>query len=173
MRVELTEYPTDKDWIEVKRRALVTMGLELKNPPDAYWRRQILNARHIPIRRLRFSFDIECPSWVAVHLCRHHVGIQPYVQSQRNDRQDKYDRNKAPQDSPVRMILDVNGEAMLTLANKRLCNLVAKETRELVEMMCSEVTWHCPEFLTYLVPMCEYNGWVCHEMYPCGRCDRG
>ena len=33
MNVTLLEYPTDRDWLEVKRRALVTAGLNVKNPP--------------------------------------------------------------------------------------------------------------------------------------------
>ena len=34
MNVTLLEYPTDKDWMEVKRRALVTIGKKLVNPPN-------------------------------------------------------------------------------------------------------------------------------------------
>lgn len=131
---------------------------------------QILQARHSPIRYLQFSFLIECPYWVSVHLCRHHVGVQPYVKSQRNDRQDQYDRNKAPQDAPVTMILDLNAEALITLANKRLCRQASFETRGLVGLMCGEVLDHCPEFVHELLPMCERNGGICYEMEPCGRC---
>lgn len=110
--VKLLEYPTEKDWLEVKRRALVTAGLTPKNAPDVAWKHAILEARHSPIRYLRFSFYIECPYWVSVHLCRH-VHAQPYVRSQRNDRQSDYDRNAARQDEPVSMILDVNAEEQL------------------------------------------------------------
>ena len=168
MKVTLLEYPTDKDWMEVKRRALVTVGKSPVTPPTDKWKHDILEARHSPIRYLRFSFLIECPSWVSVHLCRH-VHAQPYVKSQRNDRQSEYDRNAAPQDSPVVMIYDVNGEELLVIANKRLCNQASEETQELVRMMCDEVTKVCPEFAPHLVPMCEYHYGVCHEMIPCGN----
>ena len=104
MKITLLEYPVEQDWIEVKRRALVTVGKDKFAPPTDEWKDKILNARHSPIRRLRFSFLIEdIPSWVSVHLCRH-IHAQPYVKSQRNDRQSKYDRGKAPQDAPVSMI---------------------------------------------------------------------
>lgn len=170
MTVTLTEYPTQRDWIAVKKRALKTMGVEIKTLPDERWMRKILEARHSPIRRLHFSFTIEnVPSWVSVHIVRHHVGIQPYVQSQRNDRQSEYDRNKAPQSNPVGMILDLNAESLMVLANKRLCMQASKETRELVQTMCDEVVKKCPEFEGLLVPMCEYHGGKCHEMKPCGR----
>lgn len=170
MKITLLEYPTAYDWYECKRRALVTVGKDKFDPPDAEWRRAILNARHSPIRRLPFSFLIEnVPTWVSVHLCRH-VHAQPYVKSQRNDRQHEYDRNKAPQDTPVCMIWDMNAEELLNVANKRLCMKASPETREVVQAACDLVAKQCPDFRPFLVPMCEYLGGYCHEMKPCGRC---
>lgn len=170
MTVTMIEYPTEKDWMAVKERALVTVGLKAKNAPDDVWKKDILEARHSPIRRLRFSFLIEdLPSWVSVHLCRH-VHAQPYVKSQRNDRQTEYDRNKAPQDSPVNMIWDMTGEELLIIANKRLCAQASAETQAVVWQMCQQVVAFCPEFEPFLVPMCEYHNGKCHEMHPCGRC---
>ena len=174
MKITLLEYPTGKDWVEVKRRALVTIGKKPVTPPTEEWKRSILSARHSPIRYLRFSFLLEgVPSWVSVHLVRH-VHAQPYVKSQRNDRQNEYDRNKAPQDTPVNMIWDINAEELMVIANKRLCSMAAKETRETVRKMCQLVLDKCPEFDGLLVPMCEYNGGICHEMNGgCGRCKNG
>ena len=169
MKVEMIEHPYDSDWMEVKRRALVTIGKEAMTPPTEEWKRSILKARHSPIRRLHFSFLIECPYWVSVHLCRHHVGVTPYVKSQRNDRQADYDRNKAPQDAPVVMIMDMNAEALITIANKRLCRQASEETRHLVQIMCNLAANACPEFEDELVPMCARNGGVCHEMNPCRK----
>ncbi len=167
MKVEMIEYPQEQDWLEVKRRALITIGKHKITPPTDEWKRSILRARHSPIRRLRFAFLIECPYWVSVHLTRHHVGVTPYVRSQRNDRQEAYDRTEAPQDAPVVMILDLNAEAFITLANKRLCRLASKETRQIVRTMCLAALEKCPEFVDELVPMCERNGGVCHEMHSC------
>ena len=169
MKVTLLEWPAEKDWVEVKRRALVTVGKTQFKPPIDRWKHAILSARHSPIRYLRFCFLLEdVPSWVATHLARH-VHAQPYIKSQRNDRQSEYDRNAARQDAPVCMIYDVNGEEMLTIANKRLCAQASAETRELVRMMCDCIVDKCPEFKPHLVPACEYHGGVCHEMRPCGR----
>lgn len=128
---------------------------------------KILEARHSPIRRLFFSFYIECPYWVSVHLVRY-IHAQPYVKLQRNDRQSDYDRNKAPQDETVCMILDMNAEELITIANKRLCNQASDETHELVRMMCQEVLKANPEFRDELVPMCvREHG--CHEMFSCNK----
>ena len=86
MNITMLEWPNQDDWMAVKRRALVTIGKNPVTEPDMAWKRSILEARHSPIRRLRFAFLLEdIPSWVSVHLVRH-VHAQPYVKSQRNDR---------------------------------------------------------------------------------------
>lgn len=169
MKVTLLEYPTDKEWMEVKRRALVTIGKNPVNPPDIEWKKSILNARHSPIRYLRFCFLLEdIPTYISTHLARH-IHSQPYIKSQRNDRQSDYNRENAPQNAPVSMIYDMNGEQMLIFANKRLCLQADPNTRKLAKMMCDAVKSVCLEYSDFLVPMCEYNGNVCHEMFPCGK----
>lgn len=169
MKITMTEYPGEYEWMEVKKRALVTAGKKVKTPPPLEWRRAILRARHSPIRRLHFSFFIEgIPSWVSVHLCRH-VHAQPYVKSQRNDRQEEYDRNAARQDEPVNMIWDLTGEELMIVANKRLCMQASPETREVVKEICRLVEEGCPEYRGLLVPACVYHGGICYEMFPCER----
>ena len=166
MTVKINEYPKDKDWFEVKKRALVTVGKKAITEPNEIWKRQMLKARHSPIRRLNFSFYIECPYWVSVHLCRH-IHAQPYVKSQRNDRQSEYNRDFAPQGQEVCMIWDMNAEELMNIANKRLCKKASAETRDIVEKMCELVIEKCPEFDGLLVPNCKYHGGVCHEIQPC------
>ena len=166
MKIELLEYPQERDWFAVKERALVTVGKKAVTPPTEEWKRKILKARHSPIRRLFFSFYLEIPYWVSVHLVRH-IHAQPYVKSQRNDRQSDYDRNAARQDETVCMIWDMNAEELMTIANKRLCRLASAETREVVQKMCDLVIAEMPEFEGLLVPNCVYG--KCHEMYPCGK----
>ena len=176
MKVTLLESPTDHDWLEVKRRALITVygkGLGVIKPPTAEWKQAILEARHSPIRRLHYSFLIEdIPSNTSVHLCRH-VHAQPYVSSLRNDRQDAMDGDAAPRNTPVNMILDCNAEELMTIANKRLCNLASSATRQTVTYMCGEAIKATPELRNCLVPMCVYHGGICHEMHSCGRCNKG
>lgn len=170
MNVELWRYPERNDLIWMKQCTVGTMGKESRTPPTSEFVRKLLVARHSPIRELRFSYVIrDIPYWVTVHLVRHHVGFQPYVQSQRNDRQSDYDRTKAPQDAPVTMRLTLNAEALMNLANKRLCMKASPETREVVQRMCALAEKVMPELCGLLVPMCEYHGGVCHEIQPCGR----
>lgn len=164
MKVSLIKYPTPEDWMLCKQCALVTVGKDAVTEPDAAWKRKILEARHSPIRVLNFVFKLEVPYWVSVHLCRH-IHAQPFVRSQRNDRQTEYDRNSAPQDAPVTMLWYMNAEELMTIANKRLCKQASEETRMVVQAMCDEVLKVCPEFIGLLVKMCEYGR--CHEMFPC------
>jgi thymidylate synthase ThyX len=147
---------------------LVTVGKKSVTEPNIEWKHKILEARHSPIRVLNFMFRLEVSYWVSVHLCRH-IHSQPFVKSQRNDRQSDYDRNKAPQDAPVTMLWYMNAEELMVIANKRLCKQASEETRQVVRMMCKEVLKVCPEFEGLLVPMCRYG--KCHEMFPCKRGD--
>lgn len=169
MRVELLNYPDEKRWFEVKERALVTIGKKAVTPPTEEWKKKMLRARHSPIRHLEFSFYIECESFVSVH-CTRHKHAEPYVKSQRNDRQKEYDRKAARQDAPVCMIWDINGEEMIKIANKRLCGRADPDTRALVAKMCELVIEKCPEFNDELIPMCGREN-KCYEMEPCGYYD--
>lgn len=165
MNITLLKYPTDEDWAFAKQCALVTIGKEMKTAPDMEWKHSILRARHSPIRTLQFAFYLEdVPYWVSTHLARH-VHAQPFIRSQRNDRQDEYDRNAARQDAPVDMIWYMNDEELMTIAEKRLCNLAADETREVVYLMCELVEDQCPEFDDLFGPPCQEGG--CKEMHPC------
>lgn len=172
MKVKLINYPTEEDWAGCKRRALITMygkGLGEVKPPDSDWRHKILEARHSPIRFLMYGFLIEdIPGNISVHLSRH-VHAQPYASSLRNDRQSVMDGDKAPRDTPINMIFDVNAEELMIIANKRLCNKASEKTRQVVRMMCIQALEVTPEFEGLLVPMCQYHGGVCHEMFSCGN----
>ena len=171
MKVELLTGPNELDWIGVKRRALVTIGKGRGyiTPPNSEWRHRILEARHSPIRHLWYGFMIEdIPSNIATHLARH-VHAQPYISTLRNDRQNVMDGDLAPRNTPVDMILDVNAEELMVIANKRLCSKAAPKTREVVQEMCRLAEEATPEFAGLLVPACMYNGGICHEMKPCGR----
>ena len=170
MNIELIRWPTEADWIMAKRCALVTVGKDSDTAPTEEWKRRSLEARHSYIRELPFMFRITgIPYWVAMHLVRHHVGCQPYIKTQRNDRQKIYDRGDAPQNTPVDMMWSLNAEALMTIANKRLCKLAAMETRKVVMTMCRLVLIQCPEFTGMFVPACDYHGGKCYEMQPCGR----
>lgn len=170
MNITMIESPTEEDWLAVKQRALVTMGLtKVKNAPDLQWKHAILKSRHSPIRYLNFSFFIEdMPYWLSTEFARHHEGCEKFIKSQRNDRQENYDRNAARQDAPVNMIFDMNAEALITLCEKRTCGVATVEAQRAMNKMKSLVLEKYPEFEGLLEPYCiKYH--VCNEMKSCGR----
>lgn len=168
MNVEILKHPTDEDWMLCKKCTLVTVSKESEVPPTDSWKVKLLKANHSPIRTLQFCFRLtDVPYWVSVHLVRH-VHATPFVSTQRNDRQDKYDRGKAPQDAPVNMCWYMNAEELITIAHKRLCTQASPETREVVKQICEKVIEVNPEFTDLLVPLCAYRGGICEEFHCCG-----
>jgi len=169
MGVEILKHPTEDDWILCKKCTLVTISKDSNTPPTSEWKVKLLKANHSPIRTLQFCFRLtDIPYWVSVHLARH-VHATPFVSTQRNDRQNKYDRANAPQDAPVTMCWYMNAEELITVAHKRLCMLAAKETRDIVREICDRVIETNPEFESLLVPNCVYRGGICDEFNCCGK----
>lgn len=166
LKVSIMESPTADDWMAVKRRALVTVGLTPKSAPNNEWKYKILKARHSPIRRLRFAFYIEdIPYCISTHLARH-VHAQPYIRSERTDRTG-IDRHGLRQDAPVNMIWDINGEELMIFMNKRLCKKADPITQQVAKLIQEQVTIWAPEFVPFMQPMCMYLH-ECPEMESCG-----
>lgn len=172
MKVTLIYKPEERGLLLFKHCIWVTMGRKEapKKPPSSKLLRNVLHARHSPVRVLNFAFLIEdIPSNIATHLARH-VHAVPFVSSLRNDRQERMDGDNAPRNTPVDMIFYCNAEELMTFANKRLCGRAAKRTQQVARMMCDEAEKAMPELSGDLVPMCIYHGGVCHELESCGRC---
>ena len=111
---------------------------------------------------------MEIPYWISVHFVRHHIGVNHYVQTQRNDRQNNYDRTEAPQGEIVSHIMSLNAQELIFMSHKRLCSQVSKETREVMKMICEKVIEVAPYMKNVLVPLCVYRNGKCTEYYPCG-----
>lgn len=174
MKVTLIYWPGEAELKLMKRAIWVTSGRNdvPATGPSSMLLHKVLEARHSPIRVLNFAFLFEgIPGNTSVHLCRH-VHATPFVQSLRNDRQAAIDGDLALRNTPVNMILYVNAEELMVIANKRLCAKAAENTRNAVRLMCVLAEEVVPELRGLLVPMCEHQGGVCHEITPCGRCGK-
>lgn len=166
--VEILKHPTETDWKLCKTCTLVTVGKESSKPPTEEWKKNILKARHSPIRTLEFCFRLNnIPSWVATHLVRH-VHATPFVKTQRSDRNNGHDRGADRQDTPINMCWFMNAEELMVVANKRLCRQASPETRQVVQAICNEVVKLNPEFAEFLVPMCYWKNGKCDEFSCCG-----
>lgn len=169
VEIRLIRIPSEEDIMLCKKCAFATIGKNTDMLPTTAWLHAIMEARHSPIRELHFAFEfVGLPSYIATHFARH-IHSRPYIQTQRNDRQEKYDRRKAPQDAPVKMIWCMEGEEIQIVANKRLCNLADPATQTVAQALCDLVENHVPYCCGLLVPMCQHLGGVCREMYLCGK----
>ena len=147
-------------------RTTINMDKGTKAVSDEYMYR-MYKAEHSCIRLREFEIIIEnIPYWVAMHFCRHHIGVEKFVSTQRTDRTGE-DRNCKSQDSPVRLQMNCNAQAMINISRKRLCNCASKETKMIWLMVLAELRkidkplWDC------CVPECVYRG-HCPEYKGCG-----
>ena len=168
IKVEILRRPTEEDWKRCKMLALNTMGKEYAGSEiTEEWKHKILKAKHSPIRTLMFTIKMTIPSYVSVHFVRHKIGVEHFVQSQRNDRQSNYDRDLAPQNSMVSHIMDINAEQVMFMSNRRLCGMADKTTRYVMTLICKAIEEANPEFVGSLKPMCELLH-ECPEFKSCG-----
>ena len=128
---------------------------------------QMYRCEHSPIRLREFKVVVEnCPSWVATHFCRHHIGIEKFVSTQRTDRTN-VNRDKEPQDAPVRLQMQINAQAFINISRKRLCSQASKETREIWNKILLELSDIDYPLYRSCVAECVYRG-HCPEYKPCG-----
>lgn len=168
-KVEIIKHPTDADWKWCKDCTLNTVGKTSEKLPTEEWKRKILAAGHSPIRELWFGIKMQISYYVSVHFVRHHIGVNHYVQTQRNDRQNNYDRTQAPQSAMVSHIMSINAQELIFMSHKRLCSQASAETRAVMQEICKQVEELNPEFIGLLVPECVYRNGECTEFCPC-RC---
>ena len=155
------------DWQDVVDDCRASVGKPpLGQEPSWKFKRAVLVSEHSPIRNIAIRWIWWLPYWVAMHW-KTHIWYS-VVKSQRNDRQDDYDRTKAPQDAPVSLTGDANVQHLIDTMRKRLCFQASTDTRlhaeDLKETIMEEVDEHIG---WVMVPNCIYRG-GCPEMNCCG-----
>lgn len=155
------------DWQEVVDDCRATVKKSpLGKEPSENFKRRILLAEHDPIRDIEIKFRwADIKYWIAMHWKTH--TWRSRVDSQRNDRQDRYDREEAPQSAKVDFIGDANAQHLIDTMRKRLCFQASKETREYAEDLKRVLREVEPEISDVLVPNCVYRC-GCPEMQTCG-----
>ena len=154
MRTEILKIKGD--WQEVVNDCRATVAKPpLGKEPSKAFKRAILISEHDPIRDIEIKFRWHIPYWVAMHWKTHIWRSR--TNSQRNDRQDKYDREKAPQDAPVEFIGDLNTQHGIDTWRKRLCFMASTKTRECAEDFKTTLHAPEPEISDVLVPNCIYR----------------
>lgn len=161
----------DFDWETVKNFCRSTVKKQFTDgEPSDEFKRTLLIAEHSPIRELSVKWLwSNIKYWVSTEWSRHK--FEKYITSQRNDRQKNYDRNKAPQDSPVDFIGSANMQQLIDSFRKRLCFTATKEARALALNFKNVLSKKYPIEAIVLVPHCVYRG-GCSEMLKCGHYKR-
>lgn len=165
MEVKLTDVKGTWEDVANKARTTVNKG-ELGKEPSPKFKRGILRAEHSPIRTRIFNFAMKIKSWIATHFARHHIGVEKYISTQRDDRTG-ISRDDKPQGTEVIMQLEANTQALINMSRKRLCNQAHPETKEVMQAMKDEVEKVDPYTAEVMVPECVYRGF-CPEMKSCG-----
>ena len=166
--VEVLRHPMEADWERCYMLALNTMGKKyVDGKVTDSWKSKMLKCKHSPIRTLMFTIRMTIPYYVSTHFVRHKIGVEHYVQSQRNDRQNDYDRETAPQNAMVSHIMEINAEQLMFMSNRRLCGMADPTTRYVMALICRVVECINREFIGHLKPMCEYIH-ECPEFKSCG-----
>ena len=158
---------SNHDWDSVLTDSRASVNKEaLNKEPSTTFKKKILLAEHSVIRDIIIRWKwIEMPYYIAMHWVRH--VFQKVVSTQRNDRQDKYDRKKAFQDVPVTFTGTANTQNLIDAFRKRLCRQALAETREYAVDFKARLHDIEPEISEVLVPHCVYRG-QCQEINNCG-----
>ena len=162
-------------WDRVLNDARITAGKkDINKEPSEAFKKAILISEHSPIRKLMFEVTWEdIPYWVGMHLRTHHLGFKSgdddlyFVQTQRSDRTQK-ERNKLPQDAPIKLRVILNAQTLINVSRVRLCRLASRETREAWKLLIDEIGLLEPELKRLCVPNCFYRGLCPEGVKSCG-----
>ena len=155
------------DWQEVVDDCRATVAkTPLGREPSDEFKRAMVIAEHDPVRDIEIRFIWRnIPYWVAMHFKTHIWRCR--TNTQRNDRQKKYDRTKAPQDAPVDLIGNMNTQHCIDTSRKRLCYMAAPETRAYMADFKFALRSIEPQISDAMVPNCIYRC-GCPEQSGCG-----
>lgn len=165
--VEVIRFPSEADWMRCLFLARITQGSERFTVPSENWRRNLIASEHSPARTLPFTIALwGVPYFVSVHLVRHKFGVEHYVKSQRSNP----NRGESRQDARVNHVMDLNLQALINMARKRLCVHADATTRAVMNEIRTAVIEKDPIYADFLVPDCIYRG-GCYEFTSCGYYD--
>ena len=155
------------DWQLIKNCCRTTVRKEHTDKvPSVEFKKKLLIAEHSPIRQIEFYWMWKgIKYWLSTEWSRHK--FEKFISSQRNDRQNDYDRNSARQDAPVDFIGYANEQNLIDSFRKRLCGQATPEARKLAEDFKHELSNGYPLEASVLVPHCIYRC-GCSEPNCCG-----
>lgn len=156
------------NWQAIKSACMTTISKQAGDKePSKEWKRKLLICRHSPIRRGIISWKWEnIPYAISTHFARHHEGCEKFIGTERTDRTN-IDREQRSQMNYVPMEMDANIQALMSIAERRLCMCADPTTREYMEALVEEIRKYDEDIAWSLVPQCVRCG-GCVE--PFGNC---
>lgn len=142
---------------------MTTHGQPINAPLKAWYRTE-----HSPVRARMFWVELlQIPTFVSVHLVRHKIGVEHYVQSMRPDRGGAGDTvtNRL---TPVNHGLLINAQALIQISRKRLCYAASAKTVGVWARLRKAMKEVDPALAAYMVPECAYRNGICPEFKECG-----
>lgn len=157
------------NWADILNAARVTANkADSGKEPGSEWKRRLIHSEHSPLRKLTIDWTwTDLKYWISVHFCRHKIGIEHFVASQRTAN-DGSERDASPQDQLVTHNCSANAAEIIFISRKRLCKKAHKETREAWQAFLDELAKHEPELVQACVPECVYRNGICPEFNTCG-----
>lgn len=148
---------------QVQRAAqMTTHGQPIRAGLRSWYRTE-----HSPVRVRYFWIELhEIPTFVSVHLTRHKIGVDHFVQSMRDDRGGKGD-DVVTRNTPVNHGLMINAQAIITMSRKRLCLASSKKTVAVWSKLRREMAEVDKDLADFMVPECVYRNGVCPEFKEC------
>lgn len=149
-------------------RDACSFTIDMKSKADLA---KMYRSEHSPIRTQLFWIEMfDIPTFVSVHLVRHHVGVDHFVKSNREDGLGY--SGDAGRWQPVNHAMLINAQALINMARKRLCLKAHIETVRTMVKIRKAILPIDRWLALFMVPECEYRGFVCNEPHPCKHADR-
>lgn len=127
---------------------------------------KLYRCEHSPVRTQMFWIKMYgIFNYVSVHLVRHKIGVEHFVESHREDRGGS---GKEGRYSLVNHGMWLNAQELINIMKVRLCTNASKGTREVIKLIKEEMKKIDPDLEKYLVPTCIYRGGICPELKCCG-----
>lgn len=155
------------DWLTILNVSRMTQRKKpVTKEPSEEWKRKLIRSRHSPLRMIQFLIESEAQGFVVNHITRHtYQAPQPYVATSRTDTLGTSERPPDTETKPYALYL--NADALIEMAEYRLCYKASKETREQTLNILMEVYKSEPLLVEYCEPSCVKHG-RCNEFKPCG-----
>ena len=135
--------------------------------PSTITREKLLRCEHSPVRLIRFWVELHgIPSFVSTHLVRHSIGVQHFVESNRDDRGGAGD-DKVNRLTPVNHGMEANAQALIAMSRKRLCYASHQKTVATWMRLRRAMAAVCPEMAEAMTPDCVYRRGFCPELREC------